>query len=490
MNNYQTVPFNIAGGIGKSRAKSNNNTNTINLLPEVDKDGSDKFILTSFAGQKHLPTTDDLLSLDLDDRGMTNMNEVLYRVNGTKLLKVTNNLIQTEINNLPITGTKRCIFANNGSKLVIINGDGNVLIYDTETDLITEATDPYLVDENIKSVSYVNSQFIYTSDFNFIVSDVNQPDNIFSLNFGSAESHPDKIVRGYVYNSFFYAFGERTIEMFSNTGRGNPPFERMNGSILSIGLAAKNSLAHTDKALYFLADDQKVYRTFGGQHQEVSSKSIVRQIQKLNKIDDATAFTFSIDGYNFYAITFPESRKTFCLNEEYGSDGWFELNSGDYTDEFFVENTYNVGSFLEIFNKRIMCDLKNGRLFELDPDTYTNDGKPILRERITHTIDSSVLGIKGKKLQAKNIELIMEKGVGNIIGDGEDPKVILDVSYDGGQTWKHISFLKIGRFGETTIKVEAPIHDKFYTLQLRIRVNDPVYIALFSVVIDLRIAGR
>ena len=490
MSRFNSVPFNITGGTSKSRSSLNNNQRTVNFYPELDEAGKDKFILQSFPGQVHLELTNDDLTTDLNDRGLTQMSEVLYRVSGDKLLKVDSALIQTHIDDLAIDGTGRCIFANDGENLVIVTDTKKVYIYNSVSDTLVAATDSFLINDDIESVSFLNNQFIYNNNRFIAVSDVGNPDSINGLNIIGAESNPDNIILTYVYDQLIYVFGNRTIETFYNSGVGNPPIERIEGRIFQIGLASKYSVASTDNAIYFLGDDKKIYRSKGGQHEVISTTSISNQIESLTKIDDASAFTFSFEGFTFYAITFPESKKTFVMNEVYGSNGWFELNSGDFNNELYIESTYNVGSFVEVYNKRIMADLENGKLLYLDLNTYTNDGKPMLRERVCSTIDGGLLNAKGRLLQAKRIEIICEKGVGNVSGDGDDPSIILECSFDGGKTFKTISFVKIGQLGETSIKAEAFLMDKFYSMQLRFRTSDPVYYSLHSAVIDLRVAGR
>ena len=84
----------------------------------------------------------------------------------------------------------------------------------------------------------------------------------------------------------------------------------------------------------------------------------------------------------------------------------------------------------------------------------------------------------------------METGVGILSGQGEDPQIILEMSYDGGRSWKDYGFARIGRMGDFTIQVEFDILDTFYEAIPRITTSDPVPYSIYSATIDLRLAGR
>jgi hypothetical protein len=84
----------------------------------------------------------------------------------------------------------------------------------------------------------------------------------------------------------------------------------------------------------------------------------------------------------------------------------------------------------------------------------------------------------------------METGVGVISGQGDNPQIMIEASYDGGRTWTHGGWARTGRLGEYVIKVEWFNLKSFYDLILRISTSDPVNYSVFSGTIDLRLAGK
>ena len=67
---------------------------------------------------------------------------------------------------------------------------------------------------------------------------------------------------------------------------------------------------------------------------------------------------------------------------------------------------------------------------------------------------------------------------------------MIDVSKDGGKSWDDKGSVRVGRLGESTLKVELFLLDSFYDAIFRITTSDPVPYEIYSAVADLRLAGR
>jgi hypothetical protein len=84
----------------------------------------------------------------------------------------------------------------------------------------------------------------------------------------------------------------------------------------------------------------------------------------------------------------------------------------------------------------------------------------------------------------------METGVGVIDGQGDNPRIMIEYSDDGGNTWNGGSWPRVGRLGEFTLQVEWFNLGTFYDRIFRISSTDPVNYSIFSATIDLRLAGK
>ena len=276
------------------------------------------------------------------------MAGVYFRVIGTTLYSVNIAGVHNPLGT--VEGTGRCNFANDGVNLFIANGNEEVFWYNGTT--VAKVTDPDI--DGAKAVTIINNQFVYTKDNLFIVSDVGDGSTASGLNAANAEVAPDKLVRAYAFDQIVYMFGEDTVESWYNSGVGSPPFDRVEGQLISVGCAALNSIDNTKDAVYWLGNDRSVYRARGGAEQVVSSAAIAHAIEGYTTVSDAYAYTFVLEGKHFYCLNFPTENATWILNEELGVDGWFQLAAD-------VEgNRYNISSIVSAYGKNLAADITTG----------------------------------------------------------------------------------------------------------------------------------
>ncbi len=467
----KNIPINITGGSYQSRTRPLSSQETRNFYHMVVEQGKEQYILHSFPGLNHLAT-----ATIGADRGITSMAGVGYRVVGSKLYSFTQYGVHTEIG--AIGGNKRCIFANDGVNLIIVCE--SVYIYDGST--VSTISDVDIIGST--AVTFLNNQMIYTNDNLFVVASPGIPNVASGLDAAAAESKPDDLVRAYAFQQSVYMFGETTCEPWWNTGSGNPPFERIDGQIFEVGCGAIHSIAHTDEYLYWLGDDKAVYAASGGAKKRISSVAISHAIETYDDTSDAHGYTFTFEGMNFYMIHFPTAEKTWCINESLGEMGWFQVSSGTSGGQ------YQGTSLTTVYNKNFVADTNNGRLYELDISTFTNNSDIIQRRRVTSSVNGKLLGAPGERIQMSRLEIIMEAGVGLITGQGSIPKLMIDISYDGGRSWVSKGFVKVGQLGESTLRVELYCLDSFTDAIFRITTSDAVPFEIYSATIDLRLAGR
>lgn len=468
---FQTVPINVTGPSYQSRSRPLSSQRTVNFYQQITEKGKDKFTLFSFPGQKNI--NNSIVGLD---RNQHQMNEIQYRVVSQKLFQVDRTGNHTEKGVIP--GFGRCIFADDGENLVIVAD--SVWVYNVDTDVFEENLNVNL--ENVISVTFINRQFIYTTPDLSFISQPGDPFDVSGLDAIDAESSPDKLVRDYVFNQTIYRFGKRTTEPWYNSGVGNPPIDRIEGQEFSVGLAAIHSVANTDNAIYWLGDDKSIYRVSGGIKERVSDDAISNAIEKMPIFSDAFGYALTIQGQDFYLITFPAGSRTYVISESLGRDGWFELSSNT------SDKSYSGTSLVQVYDKNIIG--KGGQILELSVDEFTQDTDTMIRERITQEVNSDLLGAKGRRIKMSRLELIMEQGIGLISGQGENPRMKIETSIDGGRSFKHSAWVRLGRLGEDVLRVEL-----FQILSgkgfiFRFTVSDPVPISISSAAIDIKLMGR
>jgi hypothetical protein len=472
---FKTVPVVVAGPSYMSRSRPLSSQSTVNFYQEFSESGKSPVALHSWPGQKLVGSGGGA------DRGQHVMANIRYKVASGILFEIRRD--GSHINRGYIPGASRCIFANDGINMYIVNSDGaGVFQYSTDTNLVTQVTDPDI--SGSVAVAFLNNQFIYSKPNLFIISDVGNGASASGLNAAQAESQPDDLVRAYVFDQLVYMFGENTIEPWYNIGTGAPPFDRIDTQIIQVGTAATHSIANNDNFLYWLGDDRQVYQGSGGQARIISSIAISHAIEGYTTVSDAIGWTMTFEGQNFYILTFPTENKTWAINESLGKDGWFELSSDHLLGK------YNATSYSYLDGRHFVANETNGELYELDIDTFDANGDELQRIRVMSSIHGGLFGVPGRRIQMSRFELILETGVGTATGQGEDPKIMIEASYDGGRSFGPGTWMEIGRAGETQIRAEWFDMSSFYDLIIRITATDPVPYSMQSGVIDVRLLGN
>lgn len=472
---YQTVPFQLAGPSYQSRSKPLSSQQTVNWYPQYTQEQNEQAALLPFYGLLEVGS----VSTALPDRGMSRMAEALYQVKGNNLYSIDKFGAHTLLGSIP--GNDRCIFANDGINLVIV-ADRRVFIYSTDTNNIIESTE--LGVTGAQSVDIITGFFLFTFPSETFVAILNNATKTFQTDTSArADIKPDALVRDFVFEQTIWRMGARTIEGWYVNASLTPPIARLDGQVLDVGLKAINSVAATDEYFYWLGDDSCVYRSRSGVKDRVSSDAISNALEKADN-ENATAYTFTIQGQNFYCLTLPDLNKTFVVNEALGQQGWFELSSGIKGDK------YQGTSLIDVYGCNYVADERNGKIYKLDIDTFTNDNETLKRTRVTKAITGKALGRPGERIQMSEMLFTMETGEGLLSGQGENPRIMIEASYDGGKTWSAGTWARTGRLGEHVLKVEWFNLRSFYEMSLRITTTDPVNFNLFGATVKVRLAGR
>lgn len=470
---FQTFPINITGPSYQSRSRPLSSQETKNFYHAVVEAGKDQYVLHSFPGLKLEGT-----ATGGADRGMRAMAGVGFRVVGNTLYEF--NAAGTHFNKGTIPGSNRCILSDDGFNLIIVS-DSGVFQYDGTS--VTTVTDSNIVGST--AVTYLNSQMIYTNPPLFVVADPDIPNQASGLNAASADSAAGVLVHSYAFQQTLYNLTTTANEPWWNSGTGKPPFDRIDNQIMEVGCAAVRSVAHTDEFLYWLGDDLAIYQASGGTKRRVSTPAISNAISKFNDISDAISFTVTFENMNFYVLSFINDDQTWILNEGLGTNGWDDISSGTQG------GVYQGTSLINVYDKNYVADINNGNLYTLDIDTYQNNGEIIQRRRVTSSVNGKLLGAPGKEVEIDRFQVIMEKGVGLITGQGEDPQIMIDISFDGGKSWNEQGFADTGRLGETQILVELFPQGRrvFHDAIFRLTTSDGVPYEIFSAAVDLRLTG-
>ncbi len=357
--------------------------------------------------------------------------------------------------------------ADNGLQVCLVDGDNGYII-----NLANDATwpngtamewpDGTLIDwpsgalmETISDPDFVGADTVTFADgyfaFNepntgrYYISELYNGLNIDSLEFASAEGSTDNLVAVKAVHNELWLFGVNSIEVAYNSANLDFPYERIQGAFIEYGCIAPFSVAKAANTVFWLGNDKRgvgvVWMAEGYAPKRISTDAIEREIQSYADISDAISYTYQEMGHHFFVINFPAENTTLVYDISTGM--WHErasLNNGNIERHRAQVHVY-------IFNKHIVGDYHNGKLYQQNIDFYTDDGDPIYRERTCpYLSDQGDLDY----FFFNRFQLEMESGVGLSSNDPyeADPQIALSWSDDNARTWSNEIWRSAGKIGE------------------------------------------
>ena len=417
----------------QSESKSVNGQRLVNFYAEKNPEGSKyPFTLYQRPGAKVWLDTGSGTGI----QGMKVMDGNLYVVTGNDVYKIDSN--KTSVNVGTISGTEeRVDLADNGTQLVAVTEDNNGWVITSST--VTQITDGDFIDPS--SVTFLDGYHIFSENGSgkFVISDLLDATSYDALDFATAEERPDDLVRVFAFNGALWLLGTETYEVYYNSGNADFPFEQIQGAVNTTrGCAAKYSVVEEDNSFFFLGNDNVVYRTQGYGIIRVSTHAVETAFDSYSTVSDAFAYSYTERGHKFYSITFPEVGYTWVLNIATGF--WHEESSKGF-------NRSRFSSFARFAGKNLVADFANGVIYELDKNTYTDNG-----DTITRIAQGPVDWNASDRLIYDYVLLDMDSGTGLTSGQGSDPQVMCSYSVDGGKTFSNERWRSFGKIGEYGVR--------------------------------------
>lgn len=409
-------------------------------------------------------------------RGAHEMGGVAYAVAGNAFFSVDSAGTATNLGAINTNVGNVSMDSNRASPLELVFVDGtDGWTYDTVNGL-REITDADF--EPADTVTFQDGYFVFSvaGTSKFRISAIDDGRSYASTDFGNAEADSDNLVVVRSSQQQLWLFGERTTEIYYNSGNADFPFERISGAVLDRGCAAAFSVAEDDNTLFWLGDDRIVYRANGFTPQRISTHAIEEALRTMTSVSDATAFFVTISGHKFYHLTLPTGQKTFVYDVATGL--WHERES-------FGQKYWRGSVFIEAYGKQLVGDAFQGRIGELDLDTFTEFG-----ETMQGVLTGPPLHRDRRRIFHRRFEVDIESGKGLTAGQGSDPQVWMDYSDDGANTWSSRKpFRSMGKIGAYRQRLRwlrlGQSRDRVY----RLTVSDPVKRSIIAAHADMNVGN-
>ena len=367
-------------------------------------------------------------------RGLYALTDRCLVVAGQKLYTIDKNSVVKEIGK--VEGINQVHFADNSVQVMIVSN--YAYSFTIKTSALTRiqtyeflgASDVTVLDSRFVWTIPKSGRFQYSELLNTTTS---------ALNYATAESKSDNIVRSISTNGQLWLIGEKTTEVWSSTGNQNMPFQRMGGATMPVGCIAPNSVCEFGRSLVWLSRSDhgqgQIVMTNGYNVERMSNHAIESEIASYADLSEAYAFAYQDEGHSFMLMSFPSAKKTWCFDASTGQ--WHErsyLNPKTYLHEHHLASSYCF------FNgMHLVGDRKSGKVYRLTKQSQTDDGAMIVRERTTPVINPH-----GSQITFDELEITAQVGQET----NTKPQIMLDWSDDKGRTWSSVREHDLGAVGE------------------------------------------
>lgn len=401
---------------------------------------------------------------DTAGRGIHALGDYLYVVHRGTLWQINNAGVATNRGSL-LTTSGRVYITDDGTYLMLVDGQYGYT-FNTATNAFAQITDVDYVAAN--TVTWQDRYFIQdkVNSGRFYISALGDPTSWDALDFANAEANPDNLVRVMSDHSELLLFGEVTTEFWGDSGAADFPYVRLGSAVVEWGLAARESLTKFQSSVMFLGRNRmgecQVVLLDGYTPKPVGSDDFLDAINRYSTVSDATAFSYMLNGHPFYQINFPTAGKSWLYDGK--TNAWSELQSDTGRHRCNLATLY--------LGKTYCTDYANGKIYKLDPTTFTDNGTSIAREIVSRHLESD------KYLAINQLWIDMETGVGATTGQGEHPQVMLQCSNDFGHSWGPEVWRDAGPLGNYNWRVWFNRLGSDYQWTFKLRVTDPVKVAI------------
>lgn len=292
----------------------------------------------------------------------------------------------------------------------------------------------------------------------FTLSGLNTAKVIDALDFATFEQRSDKLIRVFEHAGELLGLKSRSMEFWRSVADEDFPFAPI--GFKSRGLLAAHAVVEADNTIMFPGDDFNIHRLNNYDPQVISTHEVARLIREDASPENIIGFGWEADGHAFVNFTganwsrcYDSATKLWHTRESYGLNHWRARYSAT------------------AWGKRIIGDAISGKLGYLSSDTFTEYGGTMI-----WGVDFPPMHVFPNGGIVDAVHFDVATGYGTLSGQGSNPKIMLQVSRDGGNTFGGYRELELGVRGKYATRVTARRLGRFGPkgAVFRLRISDPV----------------
>ena len=366
-------------------------------------------------------------------------------------------------------------FASNGAggDQLGVCGGGQINVLDLTTNVVTTAVLPF---SNPVTITFIDG-YLLANELNTPIVWFSALEDMLTwdaLDFFTRSNTSDNIVAVGVSRDRVWAWGTKTTTLFYDSGDVDTPFLPYPGTTFQVGLASPWLVAGFSDQWFWVGQSAKGQRTVvtasEPNAQPISTPPIALFLGNCTTLDDAWTVLYEQDEHLFFAITCPsspESVQTYCYDVR--ESLWHARADWDAVAGDWLK--WRVAGSAAIDGLIVVGDADSGTLYELDLETYDNDGDLLVAERT-----APYLSAENQAFFVDQCQIGTQAGVGLSSGQGSDPVATLEISRNGARTWVSAGTAPLGMQGQYETRTKWGRLGRFVAglAVFRVRISDPV----------------
>lgn len=365
----------------------------------------------------------------------------LYGVVGSTVYYIDKSWNYTSLGNILTGGSTPVKIWDNGQTAFVVDGSPSGFLIDLVTKVMTPYNDPSFLGSNFADYSDTFMLFNLPGTQQFY-STLSNTSDIDPTYFAAKSGAPDILVGIKVMHEELWLIGQRTTEVWYDSGGAQFPWQRLSGVFIEQGCCATYSIVKHGLNVFWLGQDKDGNREviMGEPYKvsRISTHAVEYALNKYSKVSDCIGMTYQQEGHIFYILTFPSANVTWVYDIRTGM--WHERV---WTNNNGQENRIRASCMTFAYDTLVCGDHSTGQLYKMNLDNYTDNGQPITRRRgFPHLVAG------GTRALYRSFIADIECGNQDPADSSKPPQISLRWSDDRGRSWSNPIEQSLGAGGQ------------------------------------------
>ena len=393
------------GGSYESQAVTADAERTVNWFPELleSPGATAKAVLYPTPGVVALSTVSKG-----NGRAHFALNGREFAVIGSTFYEINSEGIASSRGSVAVDGNPATISSNGdgGGQLFITSGR-NGYIYNLSTNQLSQVS---ALNGKASQGGHLDGYFLALDATTATLYISNLLDGLVwdtGEDFAQRSIAPDRWVALKVVGRFLWLFGERTSEVWYDTG-ATFPFEPHPSGLVQFGIAAPYSISILGDDVIWLAQTasgrRSVVRARGFTPQVISTRPLETKLASYTGVSVAVSDCYSEAGHSFYLLSFDKDDATWAYDD--ATQMWSERGTWISDDHKFT--AWRPRHYAWAFNQHRMLDAGGGSIYEMGLQ-YTTDVGGLYVRRLRR---APAIMNENRRVFYSSFELDLEPGLG------------------------------------------------------------------------------